>query len=62
LDVLGENHQHAALYWQTLSQNVVSSTPHLSAIWTLWIAKSHPNDSKHSIRNNLCAPTLSTFH
>ena len=23
----GENHRHAASYWQTLSQHVISSTP-----------------------------------
>ena len=30
--VPGENHQSAACHWQTLSQNVVSSTPRQSAI------------------------------
>jgi hypothetical protein len=28
----GENHRPATSHWQTLSQNVVSSTPHLSRI------------------------------
>jgi hypothetical protein len=27
-EVIGENHQPAASHWQTLSHNVVSSTPH----------------------------------
>ena len=30
----GENHQPASSHWQTLSHNVVSSTPHLSGIQT----------------------------
>ena len=30
----GENHRPAASHWQTLSHNVVSSTPHLSGIWS----------------------------
>ena len=30
----GENHWNAASHWQTLSHNVVSSTPHLSWIQT----------------------------
>ena len=30
----GENHQPAAGHWQTLSHNVVSSTPRLSGVWT----------------------------
>ena len=29
-----ENHSSAASHWQTLSQNVVSSTPHLIGIRT----------------------------
>jgi hypothetical protein len=29
----GENHGPAARHWQTLSHNVVSSTPHLSGVW-----------------------------
>jgi hypothetical protein len=32
--VPGENHQHAASHWQTLSHNVVSGTPCLSVIRT----------------------------
>jgi hypothetical protein len=28
--VTGENHESATSHWQTLSHNVVSSTPHLS--------------------------------
>ena len=32
--VPGENHQHVAIHWQTLSHNVVSSTPDLSGIRT----------------------------
>jgi hypothetical protein len=32
--VPGENHRPAASHWQTLSDNVVSSTPHLSGIRT----------------------------
>jgi hypothetical protein len=32
--VSGENHRPAASHWQTLSHNVVSSTPRLSGIWT----------------------------
>jgi hypothetical protein len=28
----GENHRAVASHWQTLSHNVVSSTPHLSGI------------------------------
>ena len=32
--VPGEKHQPAASHWQTLSHNVVSSTPHLSGIRT----------------------------
>ena len=32
--VPGENHRPAASYWQTLSHNVVSSTPPLSGIRT----------------------------
>ena len=32
--VPGENHRPAASHWQTLSHNVVSSTPHLSGIQT----------------------------
>jgi len=34
-EVPGENHRLVASHWQTLSQNVVSSTPHLSGIRTL---------------------------
>ena len=30
----GETHRHAASHWQTLSQNVVLSSPHLSGIGT----------------------------
>ena len=30
----GENHQPVASLWQSLSHNVVSSTPRLSGIWT----------------------------
>ena len=33
-EVPGENHQLVASHWQTLSHNVVSSTPHLSRIRT----------------------------
>ena len=32
--VPGENHRPATSHWQTLSYNVVSSTPHLSGIRT----------------------------
>ena len=32
--VTGENHRPVASHWQTLSHNVVSSTPHLSGIRT----------------------------
>jgi len=32
--VPGENHWPVASHWQTLSHNVVSSTPHLCRIWT----------------------------
>jgi hypothetical protein len=32
--VPGENHRHVANHWQTLSHNVVSSTPRLSGILT----------------------------
>ena len=32
--VPGENHRPVASHWQTLSHNVVSSTPCLSGIWT----------------------------
>jgi len=32
--VPGENHRPASSHWQTLSHNVVSSTPHLSGIRT----------------------------
>jgi len=32
--VPGENHRPAASHWQTLSHNVVSSTPRLSSIRT----------------------------
>ena len=32
--VPGENHRPVVCHWQTLSHNVVSSTPHLSEIWT----------------------------
>jgi hypothetical protein len=32
--VPGENHQPVASHWQTLSHNVVSSTPRLSGIQT----------------------------
>jgi hypothetical protein len=32
--VPGENHQPAASHWQTLSPNVVLSTPHMSSIQT----------------------------
>ena len=30
----GENHRPAAIHWQTLSNNVVSSTPRLGGIRT----------------------------
>jgi hypothetical protein len=30
----GENHRPVASHWQTLSHNVVSSTPVMSRIWT----------------------------
>jgi hypothetical protein len=33
-EVPGENHQPAASHWQTLTNNIVSSTPRLSGIWT----------------------------
>jgi hypothetical protein len=33
--VLGENHRPAASHWQTLSHNVVSSSPRLGGIRTL---------------------------
>ena len=33
-EVPGENHRPATGSWQTLSHNVVSSTPRLSGIWT----------------------------
>jgi hypothetical protein len=33
-EVLGENHRTVTSHWQTLSHNVVSSTLHLSGIWT----------------------------
>ena len=33
--VLGENHWSAASHWQTLTHNVVSSTPHLRGIFEL---------------------------
>jgi hypothetical protein len=32
--VPGVNHWPVASHWQTLSHNVLSSTPHLSGIWT----------------------------
>jgi hypothetical protein len=32
--VPGENHPAVASHWQTLSRNVVSSTPRLNRIWT----------------------------
>jgi len=32
--VSGENYRHVAIHWQTLSYNVVSSTPHLGGIRT----------------------------
>jgi hypothetical protein len=32
--VHGENHRPVACHWQTLSCNVVSSTPHLSGVQT----------------------------
>ena len=34
-EVPGENHWPVSSHWQTLSHNVVSSTPHLSVVWTL---------------------------
>jgi hypothetical protein len=33
-EVPGENHRPVAGHWQTLSHNVVSSTPHLSGVRT----------------------------
>jgi len=33
-EILGENHQPTSSHWQTLSQNVVSSTPGMSEIRT----------------------------
>jgi hypothetical protein len=33
-EVLGENHRPVASHWQTLSYNVVSSTPRMSGIRT----------------------------
>jgi hypothetical protein len=33
-EVPGENHWPVASHWQTLSYNVVSSTPHMSGIRT----------------------------
>jgi hypothetical protein len=35
--VPGENHQPASSHWQTLSHNVISSTPRLSGIRSLVI-------------------------
>ena len=32
--VPGENHRPVASHWQTVSHNVLSSTPRLSGIWT----------------------------
>ena len=32
--VPGENHRPVTSHLQTLSHNIVSSTPHLSGIWT----------------------------
>ena len=37
-----ENHRPVASHWQTLSHNVVSSTPRLSEIWT-----HNFNDDRH---------------
>jgi len=35
----GENHRPVASHWQTLSHTVVSSTPRLSGIRTIWMAE-----------------------
>jgi hypothetical protein len=32
--ITGENHRPAARHWQTLSHNIISSTPCLSGSWT----------------------------
>ena len=48
--VPGENHRPAASHWQTLSHNVVSSTPHLNGIRTHDVS---------GIKNLLCNASMS---
>jgi hypothetical protein len=41
--VPGENHRSAASHWQTLSHNVVSSTPRLNGIWSHNVSDDRPD-------------------
>jgi hypothetical protein len=50
LEETGENHRSIASQWQTLSYNVVSSTPCLSGIWT------------HNVGGNSTGSYQSNYH
>jgi hypothetical protein len=49
--VPGENHQSAASHWQTLSHNVVSSTPRLSGMRTHNYSGDHPAHPDSSVHH-----------
>jgi hypothetical protein len=56
----GENHWPIASHWQTLSHNVVSSTPRLSGVRTLSLYQS--NLFGHCVRNNIYGNNLPSPH
>jgi hypothetical protein len=47
--VPGENHRPVASHWQTLSYNVVSSTPHLSVVQTHILKNTGPLKHVHFV-------------
>ena len=56
----GENHRSAASHWQTLSHNVVSSTPRLYGIRTRNVGEDRYTDCIGSYKSNYHAITTTT--
>jgi hypothetical protein len=56
----GENHRSAACHWQTLSHNVVSSTPRLWGIRTRNVGGDRYTDCIGSYKSNYHAITTTT--